>query len=174
VLCIYVWLELFVCSCGSRCYIYWWIRFGCLDINEQSVNVDKVQLTKSFDILGGTLSWNPKYDLNTKVPDVTVGYATGTTSIKVDAEQRKLTIGHSFGDKNMITPTITAAGDFSLSYSRDVQGGKLTTTYTPDQSIKVTWNDGGWDATILAPLDGYYKTTNGIKINMKRNVDVPL
>lgn len=145
------------------------------DINEQTVSVDKVQLTNSFDVLGGTLSWNPKYDLNTKVPDVSVGYAVGTTSFKVDAEQKKLTIAHTFGDNNnKISPTITAAGDFSLSYSRGVHGGKLTTTYTPDQSIKVTWNDGGWDATILAPLDGYYNTNSGIKIYVQRNVDVPL
>ena len=75
---------------------------------------------------------------------------------------------------NKISPTITAGGDFSLSYTRDVADGKLTTTWTPDDSIKLQWSDGGWDATIVAPLEGYYNTVGGIKVNMKRTVDVPL
>jgi hypothetical protein len=134
---------------------------------------DKVQVTKNIDALGGSLSLNPKYDLSRNVPDATVGYSYGPTSFKVDAQKRKLTVAHSFAN-NKITPTITADGDFSLTYSRDVAAGKITTTWTPDDSIKVQWSDGGWDATIVAPLEGYYNTVGGIKVNMKRTVDVPL
>lgn len=143
-------------------------------MNEPSVSVDNVQLTKSIDTLGGTLSLNPKYDLNKKVPDVTVGYSVGATSFKVDADEKRLTVAHTFAGSNTITPTITAGGDFSLSYARDLQGGKLTTTWTPDDSIKVTWNDGAWSATVTAPLEGYYQASGGIKVNMRGNIGVPL
>ena len=57
---------------------------------------DKVQVTKSIEALGGSLSLNPKYDLSRNVPDATVGYAYGPTSFKVDAQKRKLTVAHSF------------------------------------------------------------------------------
>jgi hypothetical protein len=92
----------------------------------------------------------------------------------VDAQKKKLTVAHSFNNGNKIVPTVTAGGDFSLSYSRDLADGTITTTWTPDDSIKIQWSDGGWDATIVAPLEGYYKTTSGMKVTMKRSIDVPL
>lgn len=146
---------------------------GSAGIEYPSVNVDKVQLTKSLDALGGTLNLNPSYDLNKRAPDAVVGYSYGPTSFKVDAQKKQLTVAHGFNG-NQISPTVSAGGDFSLSYSRELADGKLTTTWTPDDSIKVQWTDGGWDATLVAPLEGYYNTNGGLKVSMKRNIDVPL
>lgn len=146
------------------------------DLVAPSVAIDKVQLSKSLDALGGTLSLNPSFNLATSSPDAVVGYSYGPTSMKIDAQKKQLTLSHSFA-KNTITPTVSAGGDFSLSYSRTLAeaGGKLTTTWKPDDSIKVQWSDGsGWDATLVAPLEGYYNTNGGIKVSMKRNIDVPL
>jgi hypothetical protein len=160
---------------GGLCLLFHSTCLAYAVLDEPSISVDKVQLTKSVNTLGGTLSLNPKYDVKRGAPDVSVGYSVGATSLKVDAEQKRLTVAHTFAGRNKITPTITAGGDFSLSYSRDlVLGGKLSTTWTPDDSVKVTWNDGGWDATVTAPLDGPYRTNGGIKFNVKRNVELPL
>lgn len=146
---------------------------GSADLQYPGVTIDKIQLTKSIDTLGGTVSLNPKYDVGKNIPDVSVGYAMGDTSFKVDAEQRKLTVAHTFAGGNKVVPTVTAAGDFSLSYSRPLlEGGRLTTTWTPDDSVKVQWTDGGWDASVVAPLDGYFQTNNGIKVSMKRSVSI--
>ena len=146
---------------------------GSADLQEPAVNVDNVQLSKSLKAFGGSLSLNPSYSLSKGAPDAVVGYSYRHTSFKVDAQKKQLTVAHSFNG-NKISPTVSAGGDFSLSYSRDVADGKLTTTWTPDDSIKVQWSDGGWDATVVAPLEGYYNTNGGIKISMKRNIDVPL
>jgi hypothetical protein len=134
--------------------------------------VSKVQVTKDIDTLGGTLSINPKYDLGKSTGDIRVGYAIDNTSFQVDAEQRKLTVSHSFTDKDKVTPSVSANGDFSVSYSRDLENGKgrLTTTWTPKDSVKLQWSDGEWETTFRAPLEGYYKANQGIKINMKRTV----
>lgn len=144
-----------------------------VDLLSPGVAVDKIQVTKSIDTLGGTVSFNPKYDVPSNTPDLTVGYSIGDTDIKVDADQRKLTIAHSFAGGNKVTPSVTAGGDFSLSYSRPLlEGGQLTTTWTPDDSIKVSWTDGGWDASLIAPLDGYFQANSGIKVSMKRSVPI--
>lgn len=146
---------------------------GSAAIEYPSVNVDKVQLTKSLDALGGTLNLNPSYDLNKRAPDAVVGYSYGPTSFKVDAQKKQLTVTHGFNG-NQISPTVSAGGDFSLSYSRELADGKLTTTWAPDDSIKVQWTDGAWHATLVAPLEGYYNANGGLKVSMKRNIDVPL
>jgi hypothetical protein len=146
---------------------------GSADIQYPAVTLDKVQLSKTLEAFGGSLNLNPSYSVSKRTPDATVGYSYGPTSFKVDAQKKQLTVAHSFNG-NKISPTVSAGGDFSLSYTRDVADGKLTTTWTPDDSIKVQWTDGGWDATVVAPLEGYYKTNSGIKVSMKRNIDVPL
>jgi hypothetical protein len=138
--------------------------------------------------IGGKLKINPRYDLRTNIPDATVGYSFRDTSFKVDGQSKKLTIAHIFAENNKIIPSLTMSKpgpgglgkrilpqDFSLSYCRDLQtGGQVTTTWKPDDSISIRWNDGGWDATIRAPIEGYYKTNGGIKVSMKQNIDVSL
>lgn len=114
----------------------------------------------------------PKYDLDTSTPDARIGYAMDGTSIQLDAQSKKLTVAHSFTDKDTISPSINLAGDVTLSYSRSLDRGKITTTYTPNDSVKLQWSDGVYETTIKAPLDGYYKTSSGIKVNMKRTVSM--
>eukprot|EP00529_Nitzschia_sp_RCC80_P030903 CAMPEP_0113481298 /NCGR_PEP_ID=MMETSP0014_2-20120614/22337_1 /TAXON_ID=2857 /ORGANISM="Nitzschia sp." /LENGTH=290 /DNA_ID=CAMNT_0000374791 /DNA_START=96 /DNA_END=968 /DNA_ORIENTATION=- /assembly_acc=CAM_ASM_000159 len=146
---------------------------GAADLNSPSVAVDRIQVTKSIDALGGSISLNPKYDVSSSTPDLTVGYSIGDMSFKVDADSRKLTVAHSFAGGNKVTPSVTASGDFSLSYSRPLlEGGRLTTTWKPDDAVKVQWTDGGWDASLTAPLDGYFQANSGIKVSMKRSLPI--
>jgi hypothetical protein len=132
--------------------------------------VSKVQVTKDIDTLGGTLTVNPKYDLDKASGDVRLGYSIANTSFQVDAEKKKLTVAHSFSNNDKIAPSVSASGEFSISYTRDLEGGKLTTTWAPNDVLKMQWTDGEWETTIKAPLEGYYKTNQGIKVNMKRSV----
>jgi hypothetical protein len=142
------------------------------DLTGPYLTVDKVQLSKSLDALGGTLMLNPSYSIANQSADAVVGYTYGPTSMKVDAQKKQLSVTHSFA-QNTISPTVSAGGDFSLSYSRTLDDyGKVTTTWKPDDSIKVQWNYDGWDATVVAPLEGYYNTNGGVKVSMKRNIDV--
>lgn len=137
-----------------------------------SVSVDRVQVTKDLDAFGGKFSFTPKYDVGAQEGDLRVGYAMDGTKVIVDAQSKKLTVAHSFTDKDTVAPTLTAAGDLSLSYSRDLDVGRITTTWTPNDSIKLHWSDGVYDTTIKAPLEGMYKTTSGVRVNIKRSVGI--
>ena len=113
----------------------------------------------------------PQYDLDASQGDVRVGYAISDgTYVQVDAQSKTLTVSHSFTDRDTIRPTVNGAGDVSLSYTRQLDTGRITTTYTPNDSVKMQWSDGVYETTIQMPLDGYYKTNQGIKVNMKRTV----
>lgn len=136
------------------------------------VSVDRVQVTKAVDTLGGTLTVTPKYDVGAQEGDVRVGYSMDGTSVVVDAQSRQLTVAHSFSEKDTVTPSVNAAGDISLSYSRDLDVGRITTTWTPNDSVKLQWSDGVYDTTIKAPLEGMYKTTSGVRVNVKRSVGI--
>lgn len=152
--------------------------FGSADLEENSIGVDHVLADASIDtpIIGGKLKINPRYDLRNKVLDATIGYSFRDTSLNVDSQSKKLTISQNVGKNNRIIPSIIIGKrDFSLSYCRDLQeGGQVMTTWKPDDCISIQWTDGGWDAIIRAPIEGYYKTNGGVKVSMKQNVDVSL
>lgn len=142
-------------------------------IGTKAVVLDKVAMSKDFSVLGGTLAVAPKYKVGAGNGDLSVGYAMDNTAIKVDTAGKKLTLAQSFNDgTDILSPTVNMAGDVSLSYTRKLDKGQLKTTYTPDDSVMVQWNDGVYETTFKASLDGYYKTNSGIKINMKRTVEL--
>jgi hypothetical protein len=143
-----------------------------LDSKSNTVALEYVQVTKDIDTLGGTVTINPKYDIQSSTPDVKVGYAFDNTNFQIDAQSKKLTVAHSFANNQKISPSVNAAGDFSISYARDVDNGRLTTTWTPNDSVKLQWSDGEWETTVRAPIEGYYKPNAGVKVNMKRKLDV--
>lgn len=142
-----------------------------LDAKSKTVELSKVQVSKDIDALGGVVSVNPLYDIKSASSDVRLGYAIDNTNVMVDAEKRKLTVSHSFG-RDTLTPSVSAYGDFSLSYSRTMPSGKLTTSWTPNDALSLTWTDGEWQTTIKAPIEGYVGANQGIKVNMKRTVGV--
>ena len=141
---------------------------------------------------------NPRYDLRNNVPDATVGYKCKETSLKMDVQEQRFSLSHLFGrnKRNEIAPTLSIrTGDFSVTYCRDLpltrgflsttvkpvnkdfsviyNRGKATTTFKPNDSIALQWSDGGWDAIICAPLEGYFPNS-GVKFSMKRNIGVSL
>jgi len=143
---------------------------GRADANAKTVDATNAQLVKEINTLGGQLTLNPKYDFGEAKVDARVGYAYQNTYLQIDADKRQLTIAQALSNRDKITPTVNADGDFSVAYTRVLDDGKLTTTWTPNDSIKLEWSDGVWETTIRAPLEGYHKVSQGIKVNMKRSV----
>eukprot|EP00934_Nitzschia_sp_Nitz4_P005775 Nitzschia sp. Nitz4//scaffold304_size22322//13444//14659//NITZ4_008572-RA/size22322-snap-gene-0.2-mRNA-1//1//CDS//3329547073//5765//frame0 len=137
-----------------------------------SIAVSKVQANKNVDVMGGTLRVNPKYDVAKAQPDVTLGYSMGNTNVQVEAQKQKLTVDHGLSDKDRIIPTVDTKGDVTLSYTRSLVGGRISTTWIPNDSVQIRWNDDVYETTIKAPLDGYFKAMRGLKVNMKRTVDM--
>jgi len=143
---------------------------GSVDAKSKTVNPSSAQLVKDVDTFGGILTLNPKYDFGSSKANARVGYAYQNTYLQVDVDKRQLTVAQALSNRDKITPTVNADGDFSIAYTRLLDDGKLTTTWTPNDSIKLEWSDGVWETTIRAPLEGYHKVTQGIKVNMKRSV----
>jgi len=143
---------------------------GSADASAKTVNFSNAQLVKDVDILDGILTLNPKYDFETSKANARVGYTMQNTYVQIDAEKRQLTLAQALSNRDKITPTVNADGDFSVAYTRLLDVGKITTTWTPNDSIKLEWTDGVWETTIRAPLEGYNKINEGFKVNMKRVV----
>jgi len=143
---------------------------GRADANAKNVNFSNAQLVKEVDTFGGMLTVNPKYDFGEAKLDARVGYAYQNTYVQIEADKRQLTVAQALSNRDKITPTVNADGDFSVAYTRVLDDGKLTTTWTPNDSIKLELSDGVWETTIRAPLEGYHKVSQGIKVNMKRSV----
>lgn len=133
----------------------------------------------------GSVTVNPRYDLRRKVPDATVGYSFRTTSVKIETRDRTVTLAHAFGkdNRNQLVPTLATTtkrgGGSSLSYVRDLGSGggsgKVTTSWTPNDSVAMLWTDGNWDATLRAPLEGFFGCKGGgVTLSMKQNIGVSL
>jgi hypothetical protein len=140
------------------------------DTKAKRTEISKVQLSKDIFTPVGILSLNPLFDVPSKSGDIRFGFSLDNTSFQVHTGQQRLTVSHSFSESETITPSVSADGDFNLSYSRGLSKGTLNTSYAPNDSIKVQWADGEWQTTFKAPLEGYYNTNGGIKVNMKRSV----
>jgi len=143
---------------------------GNANSKSKDVNFANAQLRKDIDTFGGILTLNPKYDFSSNKADVRVGYTFQNTFLQIDSEKRELTLALAWSDRDTITPTVDADGDFSVAYSRLLDDGKLTATWTPDDAIKLEWTDGVWETAIRAPIEGYAKATQGIKVSLKRSV----
>jgi len=155
--------------------------FAAKDLRSSSIAVNaalgSTTINRPFG-MPGTISLNPRYDIQGGVPDATIGYSYEKTSLNVDAQSQRLTLSHIFGkdNSNQIVPSLsTKSKDFCVSYSRNLPAGRVTTTWKPDDSIALQFSDGGWDATIRAPLEGnFLKAGSGFKLSVKRNVGISL
>mmetsp|Transcript_19754 Transcript_19754/g.48539 ORF Transcript_19754/g.48539 Transcript_19754/m.48539 type:complete len:167 (+) Transcript_19754:391-891(+) len=143
---------------------------GSVDTKAKTASVSKIQVAKTVDALGGTLQVNPSLDVPSSSVGAKVGYAVDNTSVQVDSIAKKITVAHCFG-QDTIAPSVKASGELSLSYSRTLPQGTLTTNWTPSESFDVTWNDGEWLTTFKVPIDGLIKANQGVKVNMKRTYD---
>ncbi|GFH52483.1 hypothetical protein CTEN210_08959 [Chaetoceros tenuissimus] len=144
-----------------------------LDANLEIASVGgalKTQVQKGFDVLGGRLSVNPRYNLANSEGDVVLGYDTDGTSVTIEAscQQQKLTVAQRINDGNRITPSVTSNGDVSVAWRKSLDGGNsVTTTLNVNDSVSVQWQDGPWTATFSSPMDGIKTGDIDVKINRK-------
>lgn len=137
------------------------------------VDLNKVQVVGNVAALGGRLTVKPRYNLESNAADLEVGYLKDGNEIIIDPRSKKVTFSKSFENGKIITPTVDANGDFSLEYSFGLEsGGRMTTTWTPDDSVSMIWHEGEWQTTVRAPIQGYFRPTSGVKVMMKRKLDM--
>lgn len=133
--------------------------------------MNKVEIEKGIDALGGRFSITPRYNIESSEADVSLGYESDDTTVIVDASQtsQKLTVSQQVAAGHRLTPSITSAGDFSLAWEKDLGGGDaLTTTVTPGDKINVKWEDGDWVAEFATELDGL--KAEGMNVSVRRKV----
>ena len=105
--------------------------------------------------------------------DYSVTYSQGSNTVSTTIKPVAKDYSLSFSDgSNAVSTNIRPADkDFSVEYSR----GKLSTKYSPDDALAFGWSDGGFDATVVAPLDGYLPSIgSGLKFGVKKTIDNPL
>jgi hypothetical protein len=132
-----------------------------------------VSVNKGLDLLGGSLSINPRYDIPSSSADVTLGYDSNGTSVTVKASgsAQSLTVSQQVTDNDTLIPSINSAGEVTLGWKRNISADSaITTTLKPNDSINIKWEDGSWTAVIDTPLEGY--STGDVSIGIKRKVDL--
>jgi hypothetical protein len=138
--------------------------------------VDKVKAVQALDTPAGSIVASPSYNLGSKKGDLSLAYAKDdASSIQLDIstdKDYKVTLTQRLGDNHVIKPSITSDGQFAVDYDVKNDYGTITTTYKPNSHVNVKWSDGPWQANFMAPMGGYYKLNDGVKVSVKTKVDV--
>jgi hypothetical protein len=143
-----------------------------LDASITIGELNKVELDKGFDALGGRISVTPRYNIQSSEAEVTIGYDSDDTTVKVDATSAstmKLTVSQQVAPGHRLTPSINCGGDVSVAWKKDLSNGdSVTTTVTPGDKVNVKWEDGEWVAQFDSALNGY--KTEGLSVRVHRKV----
>lgn len=134
------------------------------------VNVKTIKGGKTIEADGATISINPRFDVQSKEATVATSYEKGGTGIKVEASKDTQTISLSrqLDEENRIEPTINSAGDISLEWEHRVNDCTVTTTFKPEESISVVWEEKGWKTNISMDLEEADVTN--LKVSMKKDL----
>lgn len=132
--------------------------------------MNKIEVDKGFDALGGRVSITPRFNVASSDADVTLAYDSDDTTVTIDASQsqQKLTVSQVVAEGHRLTPSVTSNGDVSLAWKKDLDGGdSITTTVTPGDKVNMKWEDGPWTAEFDTPLNGFKTEGLSVKINRK-------
>jgi len=132
-----------------------------------SDGAQKVQICKGFNAIGGRISVNPRYTIQSSDADVILGYDTDNTSITIEgsSSSQKLTVAQQITDGHRITPSVTSKGDVSVAWRKSLGGGDaVTTTVNKDGRLSLEWEDGPWTATIATAIND---SAVDVKVNRK-------
>ena len=145
-----------------------------LSSDRSSVAFNKVKVSKGFGLFGGKLVLTPSFNVKDSSQDLKAVYATSGDKMifGVDATTngaQRLTVDRAFGDKTVISPSITTDKDFSLTVLQKTDIGEITGTFRPNKSLHFRWKEGSWVGNIVAPIEGY--SYRGIKVDIKKNLE---
>lgn len=146
---------------------------GAADTSSRGVAVSNVKLSQKLVGLGGMWTLVPRYHVASRNADLRVAYAFEDTVIFIDASgsKQKVTIRQRVGD-SAIAPSVTTAGDVELEFRKMIANGAMTANFKPNDSFSLQWEDGPWQASFKAPMESFYKFTDGVKVNIRRTVDI--
>mmetsp|Transcript_25697 Transcript_25697/g.60532 ORF Transcript_25697/g.60532 Transcript_25697/m.60532 type:complete len:230 (+) Transcript_25697:26-715(+) len=153
---------------------------GTAYLRSQSLVLDRVLTSTQIESplgLPGRLTVNPEYDPRSRTPDATLGYSLESTSVRLEARGRRITLSQALG-RNRIVPTLDARRKtLSVVCARDLGrgSGTVAATWTPNDSVSLKWTDGSWEATLRAPLEGSLGCRAGdVHLSVKQSVGVSL
>jgi len=139
----------------------------------KSFAIRTVEASKGLRAGDGTLTVQPKYDLQDETGEVTLSYDNGDrTTIELTASNsaQSVTISQQVDADNRIAPTLTSEGKLSVEWEKSLgEGNSLTATLSPDDAIELEWEDGAWTASINLPIDG--TSITGADVSIKRDVN---
>eukprot|EP00536_Pseudo-nitzschia_multiseries_P016576 jgi/Psemu1/221761/e_gw1.1154.5.1 len=139
---------------------------GSAYVRSKSLVLDRILASTRLDSplgLPGRLTINPEYDPHSGTPDAVLGYTVRSTSVRVEAQNRRLTLSQADRINYRFVPTLDARKkQLSVSVVREEfasarnlgGGGTVAATWIPNDSVSVKWADGNWEATVTAPLEG--------------------
>mmetsp|Transcript_7661 Transcript_7661/g.8763 ORF Transcript_7661/g.8763 Transcript_7661/m.8763 type:complete len:259 (+) Transcript_7661:91-867(+) len=142
-----------------------------LDASLKISDLNKIEIDKGFDSLGGRISITPRYNLGSSKADVSLCYDSDSTTVSVDASasSQKLTVSQLITSGHRLTPSITSERDVSVAWKKYLDdGNSITTTVNPGDSVSVKWEDGPWVAEFNSALNGF--ETEGLAVRIHRKV----
>jgi len=156
--------ETFFQFTGSTNFVY----------SSRPIKATMVKMSQRFKGMQGYWQLSPRYNFEGRKPAVTVSYSVSDTSVTVDAERerQKVTVSQRVTPRDIFTPSVTTNGRVEFEYRRLLPQGSLGAAFRPDDSVELDWKDGQFQASIKAPMQGYYTFREGVKINIRRSVEV--
>jgi hypothetical protein len=143
---------------------------GVANAETRRLAVSDVSVSQQLEFAGGTWTVLPRYNVASSEGNVKVTYGVAGASVTIDCQGNKsvLTIAKQLGLKNRVSPSISTDGDVVLEYRRSIAAtGVLTTTVNPDSFLNIKYEDGGWVASMKAPMERY-KLNQGAQFSIRR------
>jgi len=147
---------------------------GAVDIENTSTVISSIKVAQKREIMGGEVTVVPRYNVVARKADISVAYGIDDTVVAVDAssDKQRVTVSQRIGINNAITPSVTSEGEVEIEYRRQLPSGSVAATLRPDEFLEIQWEDGPWQASIKAPIEGLYRFSDeGVKVNFKRKID---
>ena len=132
--------------------------------------LNTIAARKALEQDGANVVINPSFDVQSEEATVVVSYEKDGTGVEVEASKdaQIVTLSRQLDNENRITPKINSAGDVSVAWEHQIDDGTLTTTFEPQKSVVIDWEEGGWNAKISMDLDNT-EITN-VNVSVKKDL----
>ena len=133
--------------------------------------MNKVQATKVFKDPTKTISITPRYNLEIEEGDIIVNYKQDKAEFEIIASKtlQQITLSQQLNSNNRVGTTLTNYGDISVEWEHCYDGKIVTSCLKPNESLDVSWKDGGWVADFNLPMDGILDV-KGLNVSIKKQV----
>lgn len=138
--------------------------------SSDGIVLNKIEAKKSMEQDGANISVNPSYDVQSEEATVVVSYEKDGTSVEVEASNnaQTVTLSRQLDDENRVTPMINSSGDVSIAWEHKINDSTVTTTFEPQKSINVNWEEGGWKAQVSMDLENTDITN--VNVSVKKDL----